>query len=208
MAYLEGFEPPTFWSVARRSIQLSYRYACFIAENTTNIDRLRPFASRHPKFSAGRRCGGLLARGESPPQGRAGHSWTARCRRSLLATVRGRGQKKPASHRRHRLERDGGRRRGRTADTGIFSPLLYQLSYPATDNGVPGGIRTPDLLVRSQTLYPAELQVHALFCQRFQYSSDSPTLQATTKNFSLSGLLRLPIGGTLPVPPAPYPSIP
>ena len=24
--------------------------------------------------------------------------------------------------------------------------------------GVPGGIRTPDLLVRSQTLYPAELQ--------------------------------------------------
>ena len=107
MAYLEGFEPPTFWSVARRSIQLSYRYACFIAENTTDIDHLRPFASRHPKFSAERRCGGLPARGEggSPPQGRAGHSWTARCRRSLLATVRGRGQKKPASHRRHRLER-------------------------------------------------------------------------------------------------------
>ena len=208
MAYLEGFEPPTFWSVARRSIQLSYRYACFIAENTTNIDRLRPFASRHPKFSAGRRCGGLLARGRARrrvEQGTPGrHAAGGACwRRSG-----GGDEKKPASHRRHRLERDGGRRRGRTADTGIFSPLLYQLSYPATDNGVPGGIRTPDLLVRSQTLYPAELQVHALFCQRYQYSPDSPTLQATTKNFSLSGLLRLPIGGTLPVPSAPYPSIP
>ena len=28
--------------------------------------------------------------------------------------------------------------------------------------GVPGGIRTPDLLVRSQSLYPAELQAHLL----------------------------------------------
>lgn len=28
--------------------------------------------------------------------------------------------------------------------------------------GVPGGIRTPDLLVRSQTLYPAELQAHLI----------------------------------------------
>jgi hypothetical protein len=26
----------------------------------------------------------------------------------------------------------GGRGRNRTADTGIFNPLLYQLSYPAT----------------------------------------------------------------------------
>ena len=29
--------------------------------------------------------------------------------------------------------------------------------------GVPGGIRTPDLLVRSQSLYPAELQAHVLY---------------------------------------------
>ena len=36
MAYLEGFEPPTFWSVARRSIQLSYRYA-FVLRNDYKI---------------------------------------------------------------------------------------------------------------------------------------------------------------------------
>ena len=29
-------------------------------------------------------------------------------------------------------------------------------------NGGPGGIRTPDLLVRSQTLYPAELRSHVI----------------------------------------------
>ena len=29
--------------------------------------------------------------------------------------------------------------------------------------GAPGGTRTPDLLVRSQTLYPAELLAHGLF---------------------------------------------
>jgi hypothetical protein len=28
-------------------------------------------------------------------------------------------------------------------------------------SGAPGGIRTPDLLVRSQTLYPAELRAHS-----------------------------------------------
>src|SRR5271154_5412802 len=28
-------------------------------------------------------------------------------------------------------------------------------------NGAPGGTRTPDLLVRSQTLYPAELRAHS-----------------------------------------------
>ncbi len=27
-------------------------------------------------------------------------------------------------------------------------------------NGDPGGIRTPDLLIRSQVLYPAELRSH------------------------------------------------
>lgn len=30
----------------------------------------------------------------------------------------------------------GGRGRNRTADTGIFNPLLYQLSYPATEGAI------------------------------------------------------------------------
>ena len=31
-------------------------------------------------------------------------------------------------------QKNGGRTRDRTGDTGIFSPLLYLLSYPATCN--------------------------------------------------------------------------
>ena len=37
-----------------------------------------------------------------------------------------------------------------------------QKNFLSEVNGVPGGIRTPDLLVRSQTLYPAELQAQGL----------------------------------------------
>ena len=61
-----------------------------------------------------------------------------------------------------RLKKNGGKGRDRTGDAGIFSPSLYQLSYPATTemDGEPGGARIPNLLVRSQTLYPIELQVH------------------------------------------------
>ena len=32
-------------------------------------------------------------------------------------------------------------------------------------NGAPGEIRTPDLLIRSQSLYPAELRAHAIGCR-------------------------------------------
>ena len=45
----------------------------------------------------------------------------------------------------------------------ILPSLLCQNKYPAERGiyfGVPGGIRTPDLLIRSQTLYPAELLAH------------------------------------------------
>ena len=55
-------------------------------------------------------------------------------------------------------ELKSGEGRNRTADTGIFSPLLYRLSYLA-DIGTPIGSRTPNLLIRSQTLYPIELWV-------------------------------------------------
>ena len=34
----------------------------------------------------------------------------------------------------------------------------------ASDRGAPEGTRTPDLLIRSQTLYPAELPAHILLC--------------------------------------------
>ena len=40
---------------------------------------------------------------------------------------------------------------GRTRDLGIKSPLLYQLSYRPVR--APGGIRTPDPLIRSQMLF-------------------------------------------------------
>src|SRR5690242_15061284 len=35
-------------------------------------------------------------------------------------------------------------------------------------NGVPGGIRTPNLLIRSQMLYPVELQTQGIIDGRFQ----------------------------------------
>ena len=41
--------------------------------------------------------------------------------------------------------------------------------------GVPGGVRTPDLLVRSQSLYPTELQARLIYAinlpQYTDYSS-------------------------------------
>ena len=49
----------------------------------------------------------------------------------------------------------GGQGRDRTADTRIFSPLLYQLSYLAarSGNGRSAGIRTLDPVIKSHLLY-------------------------------------------------------
>ena len=49
----------------------------------------------------------------------------------------------------------GGQERDRTADTRIFSPLLYQLSYLAEnkENGRSAGIRTLDPVIKSHLLY-------------------------------------------------------
>ena len=44
----------------------------------------------------------------------------------------------------------------------IHENTKKQPSHRSTVCGVPGGTRTPGLLVRSQALYPAELQAHAL----------------------------------------------
>jgi hypothetical protein len=48
----------------------------------------------------------------------------------------------------NKKRKNGGSRRNRTADTRIFSPLLYRLSYRATlrYNGGPDRDRTGDLL--------------------------------------------------------------
>lgn len=44
----------------------------------------------------------------------------------------------------------------------LFKKKKLPKKYFPEAFGVPGGIRTPDLLVRSQSLYPAELQAHHL----------------------------------------------
>ena len=46
--------------------------------------------------------------------------------------------------------------------------MLYQLKLSHYANGAPGEIRTPDPLVRSQVLYPTELQariLHFIHCE-------------------------------------------
>ena len=54
--------------------------------------------------------------------------------------------------------KNGGKDRDRTGDTRIFSPLLYQLSYPATEgiiqkNGGKDRDRTGDTRIFSPLLY-------------------------------------------------------
>ena len=62
----------------------------------------------------------------------------------------------PSFHAFHDMT-NGGQGRDRTGDTRIFSPLLYQLSYLATQtegqNGRGAGIRTLDPVIKSHLLY-------------------------------------------------------
>ena len=43
---------------------------------------------------------------------------------------------------------------------GFVQPFVGIISFLSVFHGTPEGIRTPDPLVRSQILYPAELQAH------------------------------------------------
>ena len=46
----------------------------------------------------------------------------------------------------------------------ILTKMHRSISAPVRMLGAPEGTRTPDLLIRSQTLYPAELPAHILLC--------------------------------------------
>ena len=53
---------------------------------------------------------------------------------------------------------------------GFFAMISFLTRYC----GVPEKIRTPDLLVRSQTLYPAELRAHSISAQRLSIITQAP----------------------------------
>ena len=55
----------------------------------------------------------------------------------------------------------------RKAKTPIKSGFSRTISFLLSSYGAPEGIRTPDLLIRSQTLYPAELLAHITFSKCF-----------------------------------------
>src|SRR5271165_2205869 len=61
-------------------------------------------------------------------------------------------------------------------------------------SGAPGGIRTPGLLIRSQPLYPTELQAHVMENPRTTFKIS--TIQRIRKRVSCG------LGATWPVPPA------
>ena len=70
-----------------------------------------------------------------------------------------------------RIHHDEGHKQGRIQATSICYPLRYPEGIKAPTErpfmivsndffGAPGEIRTPGLLIRSQTLYPTELRAH------------------------------------------------
>ena len=64
----------------------------------------------------------------------------------------------------------------------MFLPFYYSFNF-----GAPEGIRTPDLLIRSQALYPAELRAHIGFAclsgQHIDYTYFRPFCQGLFANF-------------------------
>ena len=63
--------------------------------------------------------------------------------------------------------------------------MLYQVEPLPDKNGAPEGIRTPDLLVRSQTLYPAELRAHDLTGQLNNKMVAPAGIEPATRGFSV-----------------------
>ena len=83
----------------------------------------------------------------------------------------------------------GGQERDRTADTRIFSPLLYQLSYLAVWNGRGAGIRTLDPVIKSHLLYQLSYAPISLFWSEERDSNPrQPPWQGGTLPTELSSL--------------------
>ena len=55
----------------------------------------------------------------------------------------------------------------RAANIGFTASIFYAYLLRGVRAGVPGGTRTPDLLLRRQLLYPAELQAHMCYVRVF-----------------------------------------
>jgi hypothetical protein len=62
-----------------------------------------------------------------------------------------------------------------------------QVNEKKGESGAPGGTRTPDLLVRSQTLYPTELRARIVICYQ-QFTAAS--VLTSTSNSGASVLVR------------------
>ena len=67
----------------------------------------------------------------------------------------------PKPHRAH------GGKSTRAANIGFTASIFYAYLLRGVRAGVPGGTRTPDLLLRRQLLYPAELQAHMCYVRVF-----------------------------------------
>jgi hypothetical protein len=63
----------------------------------------------------------------------------------------------------------------RTCDPLVPNQMRYQAA-PLPDNGVPGETRTPNLLIRSQTLYPVELRARNIMERTTRLELATPTL--------------------------------
>ena len=95
--------------------------------------------------------------------GGAGRAWIHALRGWQIAD-----KKRPAFL---QVSKDGGRRRNRTADTGIFNPLLYQLSYSAKLCGN-----------RDQTRFPEKKDPH--FCRPSKMVAEDG-IEPPTRGFSI-----------------------